>query len=66
MQEERPEAFVNSESNVLPFSSGKRIKLGFNSDVSGFFTARRTGFLFAGVRYFLFVKAFGTYDKVIS
>jgi hypothetical protein len=44
MPEKWPEAFINSESNVLPFSSWKRIELSFNPDVSGFFTARRTEF----------------------
>lgn len=42
--EEGPEALIYSESNVLPFSFGKRIELSFNPDVSGFFTARRAEF----------------------
>jgi hypothetical protein len=42
MPEKWPEAIVDSESNVLPFSFRKSIEPVFNPDVSGFFTARRT------------------------
>jgi len=44
MPEKWPEAFIYSESNVLPFCYWKSIEFGFNPDVSSFFAVRRTKF----------------------
>lgn len=62
--EEIPKNVGHGESEMLPFSVGKRVEAVFDPDVGGFFTAGRTEPGLAGVKDFLTAVAFGADSKV--
>lgn len=64
--EEIPKNVGHGESEMLPFSVGKRVEAVFDPDVGGFFTAGRAEPGLAGVKDFLTEVAYGADCKVIA